>query len=180
MATDTPPAVGAADVTPGAVVRRATVDDLDDITRIYDTYIVDSHVSFDLEPWSRERRLAWWEDHTGHDRLVVLVATIDGRVIGTAYSSWYRPKAGYDRTVETSIVLDPAHVGRGVGTSLYLALFDALARAGTHRAYAVVALPNDASVALHHRVGFTDVGIEHESGYKLGRYWSTLTLEKRL
>ena len=164
---------------PERTVRPATADDLPDITRIYDCYIVDSHVSFDVEPWSEERRRRWWEDHQGHPRLVVLVATVDGAVVGTAYSSWYRPKVGYERSVETSIVLDPEHTGRGLGTTLYTALLDELAAAGTHRAYAVVALPNEPSVALHHRLGFTDVGVEHECGYKLGRYWSTLTLEKR-
>ena len=164
----------------GAIrVRRATERDLPDITRIYDCYIVGSHVSFDLEPWSTGRRRRWWDDHQGHDRLVVLVAEDDGGVVGTAYSSWYRPKAGYERSVETSVVLDPAHVGRGTGTALYRHLLDELAAAGTHRAYAVVALPNEASVALHHKLGFVDVGVEDESGFKLGRYWSTLTLEKR-
>lgn len=160
-------------------IRRATADDLDDITRIYDCYIVDSHVSFDTEPWSRQRRLDWWDDHQGHPRLVVLVADLDGAVVGAAYSSWYRPKAGYERSVETSIVLDPATIGRGIGERLYGALLHELAAAGTHRAYAVVALPNDASVALHHRLGFRDIGTEDECGWKLGRYWSTLTLEKR-
>ena len=160
-------------------VRPATEADLDAITAIYDQYIVDSPVSFDLEPWSRERRLAWWADHQGHPRLVVLVAEHRGRVVGTAYSSWYRPKAGYERSLETSIVLDGGHLGRGVGTALYGALLDRLAAAGTHRAYAVVTIPNDASVALHHKLGFRDVGVEDECGWKLGRYWSTLTLEKR-
>lgn len=160
-------------------VRRATAGDLADITRIYDRYIVDSHVSFDTEPWSAERRQQWWDDRQGHDRLVVLVATVDGAVIGTAYASRYRPKAGYDRSVETSVVLEPGRDGAGLGTLLYSALMDELAAAGVHRAYAVVALPNEASVALHHKVGFVDVGHEHESGYKLGRYWSTLILEKR-
>ena len=160
-------------------MRPATVDDLRDITRIYDEYIVDSHVSFDVEPWSDARRRRWWDEHQGHARLVVLVATIDDRVSGVAYSSWYRPKAGYERSVETSIALDPTCTGRGLGSVLYDALLTRLAAARTHRAYAVVALPNDASVALHHRMGFVDVGIEDECGFKLGRYWSTLTLEKR-
>lgn len=160
-------------------VRRATEADLDHITRIYDQYIVDSAVSFDVEPWSRARRLAWWADHQGHDRLVVLVAEVDGAVVGAAYSSWYRPKVAYERSLETSVVLDRLWTGRGLGTRLYGALLDALAAAGAHRAYAVVTLPNDASVALHHRLGFRDVGVEDECGWKLGRYWSTLTLEKR-
>lgn len=160
-------------------VRPATEGDLPAITRIYDQYIVDSHVSFDLEPWSAERRQQWWEDRAGDDRLAVLVAEVDAAVVGAAYASRYRPKAGYDRSVETSIVLDREHCGRGIGPQLYGALLDHLSGTAVHRAYAVVALPNDASVALHHRLGFVDVGIEDESGYKLGRYWSTLTLEKR-
>lgn len=161
------------------MVRRATAADLADITRIYDLYIVDSHVSFDTEPWSAERRQQWWDDRRGDERLVVLVAAVDDHVVGCAYASHYRRKAGYDRSVETSVVLEPAYVGSGLGARLYTALMDELAVAGVHRAYAVVALPNDASVALHHRLGFVDVGSEHESGYKLGRYWSTLILEKR-
>ena len=71
------------------------------------------------------------------------------------------------------------HVGRGLGTVLYQALLDELAEAGAHRAYAVVTIPNEASVRLHHKLGFRDVGVEDECGWKLGRYWSTLTLEKR-
>jgi L-amino acid N-acyltransferase YncA len=110
-------------------IRRATDADLDGITRIY--------VSFDTEPWPRERRIAWWDEHQGHPRLVVLVADVDGDVVGAAYSSWYRPKVAYERSVETSIVLDGAWTGRGLGRRLYSALLDELAEAGTHRAYAV-------------------------------------------
>lgn len=161
------------------VIRRATADDLDGITRVYDQYIVDSAVSFDVEPWPRSRRLAWWDEHQGHPRLVVLVADVDDEVVGAAYSSWYRPKVAYERSVETSIVLDRDWTGRGLGRRLYGALVDELAGAGTHRAYAVVTLPNDASLALHHRLGFRDLGVEDECGWKLGRYWSTLTMEKR-
>jgi phosphinothricin acetyltransferase len=161
-----------------AVVRTATETDLDDITRIYDQYVVGSAVSFDTEPWSRAQRRAWWDDHQGHPRLVVLVAELDGTVVGTAYSSWYRPKDAYRRSVETSIVLDGEHLGRGIGRRLYGELIDRLAAAGAHRAYAVVTLPNDASLALHRALGYRDVGVEDECGWKLGRYWSTLTLEK--
>ena len=164
---------------PEPTIRDATVADLDAISAIYDTTIVDSHISFDTEPWSRARRAKWWDEHQGDPRLVVLVAERGGDVVGIAYSSWYRPKDGYRRSVETSIVLHPGETGAGLGTRLYSALLDRLAAGGTHRAYAVIALPNDASVALHHRLGFRDVGVEDECGWKLGRYWSTLTLEHR-
>lgn len=160
-------------------IRAATEADLDGITRVYDTTIIDSPTSFDTEPWTRARREAWWADHQGHPRLVVLVAEDAGRVVGTAYSSWYRAKQAYDHTVETTIVFEPGYTGRGLGTRIYSALMEELAAAGTHRAYAVVTLPNDASVAIHHKMGFVDNGIQDEVGFKLGRWWSTLTLEKR-
>ena len=160
-------------------VRAATVDDLAEITRIYDCYIVDSAVSFDTEPWSVAKRRAWWDDHQGDDRLVVLVAERDGVVVGAAYSSWYRPKDAYRSSVETSILLDPTAIGAGIGRTLYADLLDRLAAAGVHRAYAVVTIPNDASIGLHHALGFVDVGVQDECGFKLGRFHSTLTLEKR-
>ncbi len=161
-------------MTDQVTIRRATADDLDEITRIYDQYIVGSHVSFDTEPWSRRRRLDWWEERQSHPRLVVMVADDAERVVGVAYSSWYRPKDGYRRTVETTIVLDPDRIGEGLGTRLYATLLDAVAEAGTHRAYAVVALPNDASVALHHKLGFVRRG-----GRVRLEARSVLTLEKR-
>ena len=164
----------------GPVVRDATEADLDAITRIYDQSIVDDHVSFDTEPWTREKRWAWWADRRDEPRLPVLVAELDGAVVGATYASWFRPKAAYERTVETTIVVDRDHLRLGLGTLLYTALLDRLVATGAHRAYAVIALPNDGSVALHHRLGFVDNGVQHEVGFKLGSWWSTLTLEKRL
>lgn len=164
---------------PDPVIRPATDADLAAITRIYDTYIVDSAISFDAEPWSAAKRQVWWEDHQGHPRLIVLVAERDGEVVGTTYSSWYRPKDAYRSSVETSIVLDPTAIGTGLGRRLYTELLTQLAAADTHRAYAYITIPNEPSIGLHHAMGFTDIGVQHECGFKLGQYWSTLALEKR-
>lgn len=96
---------------------------------------------------------------------------IDGRVAGVASSGRYRPRAAYDTTVETSVYIAPDSVGRGLGSALYGALFDALDGERVHRAVAGIALPNDASVALHRRFGFERVGRFSEEGWKFDRFW---------
>jgi phosphinothricin acetyltransferase len=162
-------------------IRPAVRADLERVNEIYNGYIIDSHVSFDLEPWSLDRREAWWmryADDVGPYR--VLVAEVDGRVVGAAYSSPYRPKAAYRTSVETTVVIDPALVRRGLGRRLLTFLIDLLREAGAHRAYAVVALPNEASIRLHEALGYRRVGTFDEVGHKLGRYWSTMILEKRI
>jgi phosphinothricin acetyltransferase len=82
--------------------------------------------------------------------------------------------------VETTIVLDTAFVRLGIGRRLLAELLDALGEASVHRAYAVVALPNDASIALHEALGYRRAGLFNESGFKFGRYWSTMILERRI
>ena len=81
--------------------------------------------------------------------------------------------------METTIVLDAAVAGRGIGSALLSALLDAVAASGAHRAYATVALPNEASIVLHERFGYRTIGVFDEVGHKMGEYWSTMILEKR-
>ncbi|MCP3854730.1 MAG: N-acetyltransferase [Actinomycetia bacterium] len=161
------------------LIRRASVDDLARITEIYNQYIVDSHVSFDTKPWNLERRREWWELYdSGDGPWQVWVAEVDGRVVGASWSSRFRPRTAYDSSVETTIVFDPGVTGRGLGGRLYEALLDDLDHRGVHRQYAIIALPNDASVALHHRMGYKTQAVQDEVGHKMGRYWSTMLLER--
>ncbi len=160
--------------------RHATDADIERITTIYNTVIVDSHVSFDTEPQTVAQRRSWFADKTVDGYHQAWVAESEGEVLGVAYSGPWRPKTAYEQTVETTIVLDPDAKGKGVGTGLLTALLDALATAGVHRAIAIVALPNEASVRLHHRVGFRTVGVLDDVGFKMGKWWSTELLEKAL
>ena len=161
------------------MIRRATVDDLAPITDIYNHYIVESHVSFDLEPWTVDQRRAWFAKYGGDTPWQVWVTELDGEILGAAWSSPFRPKAAYDSSVETTIVMKPGRGGRGLGTELYRTLLSDVDAQGAHRAYAIVALPNDASIALHHKLGFVSLGVQHEVGFKMGRFWSTMLLERR-
>ncbi len=158
------------------VIRDATPLDFERINEIYTWTIVDNHVSFDTEPFDLARRSDWWEARA--PELTCLVAEVDGRVVGVTYSSWYRPKVAYRSTMETTIVLDIAMLQRGLGTELLTALLDRLQAQNVHRAVAIVALPNEGSVALHHKLGYRTVGVVTECGYKMDRYWDTEILER--
>jgi phosphinothricin acetyltransferase len=71
-------------------------------------------------------------------------------------------------------------LGLGVGARMYERLFELLAGEPIHRAYAGITLPNPASLALHQRFGFRDLGTYDEVGHKFGQYWSVHWLEKPL
>ena len=98
------------------------------------------------------------------------VAEADGRVVGFARASRWKGRCAYAWAVETTVYVDPAHHGRGIGRALYGALFDALRRQGYHRAIAGITLPNDASVALHEAFGMRQVACFEAIGWKFGRW----------
>jgi len=161
-------------------VRPASEEDLGRLNDIYNRYVVETHFTFDLEPMTLEQRQEWFTHYgtTGRHRVVVGVS--DGSVIGYASSSRWRPKAAYETSIETSIYLAPDAVGRGIGTKLYEELFRSLQGEDVHRAYAGIALPNQASIALHERFGFKRVAHFTEQGRKFDRYWDVGWYEKPL
>ncbi|MCW2811076.1 MAG: family acetyltransferase [Friedmanniella sp.] len=152
-------------------VRTSVEADLPELTAIYNHYVRHSHATFDLEPFTVAERADWWSHYhpTGPHRM--LVAERAGAVVGYVTSSPFRAKPAYGASVETTVYLDPEQTGTGVGSLLYGTLLDRLvAEEDLHRAYAGVALPNDASARLHRRLGFTPIGTFTEAGFKQGRW----------
>ena len=110
-----------------------------------------------------------------------MVAERDGDLLGFASSSPFRHRPAYNTSVETSIYLDPDAIGSGVGTTLFGALLELLdADERLHRAYGGIALPNEASIALHEKFGFRLAGTYREVGYKFDKYWDVARYEKDL
>ncbi len=132
---------------------------------IYAPLVADTIVSFELVPPTVaefagriERALAW------------LSAERDGELIGYAYATTLRSRAAYRWSVETSAYVHPRAHERGVATMLYRELIRTLAERGYCNAFAAIALPNDASVALHRKVGFEPIGVFASAGRKFGRW----------
>jgi phosphinothricin acetyltransferase len=110
----------------------------------------------------------------------LLVAIDEGRLVGYASTSRWRPKAAYDTTVESTVYVHPDAVGRGVGTALYSTLFDSLSQEDIHTIVAGISLPNPASVAMHERFGFRPVGVFGEVGRKFDRFWDVAWFQRPL
>lgn len=165
--------------TPGSI-RFATPADAAQIQAIYAPFVRDTPVSFELDPPDEAEMQA---------RVVKTLATHPwlvlergGEVAGYAYASVHRERPGYQWSVDVSCYVGAEHRRRGIGRRLYLALFRVLRAQGFFNAYAGIALPNVASVALHESVGFLPVGIYRGVGFKLGRWhdtgWWSLRLQE--
>lgn len=162
-------------------VRSAVESDLPALIAIYNWYVENSAATFDLESHDVGDRREWFDQFSAIGPYRLLVAVDDvGRLLGFAYSGRFRERAAYRPSIETSVYLKPDAGGRGVGSMLYQQLFAEIRREDLHRCYAVIALPNDASVALHRRFGFEEVGRLREVGFKHGDWWDVAYLEKAL
>jgi len=160
--------------------RPAVLDDLDAINDIYFHYVVNTHVTFDTEPAPPGSRVMWFNRYHLNGRHRLLVADDGGRVVGYATSGEFKDKGAYDPSVETSVYLHPHATGRRIGRLLYEGLFAALDGEDVHRAYAGIALPNAASIALHERFGFRKVAHFTEVGRKLGQWWDVAWYERAM
>lgn len=161
-------------------IRHLEPRDVSYINDIYNHYILNTPITFDIDPKSVEDRVEWATTFSQQGRHQCLVATEGEAFLGWACSGPYRPKAAYQTSVEVSIYLDPNASGRGIGTLLYDALFAALKEEDVHRLLAGITHPNDASVGLHRRFGFSEVGLYTEVGFKFEKYWDVLWMEKHL
>ena len=161
-------------------IRVASRTDLPRLTEIYNHYVVHTPVTFDVEPYSVERRAAWFDQFSESGRYRLLVADEGGVVVGYAGTTRFRPKAAYETTVEATVYCAPGTEGRGIGTRLYSALFEAISTEDIHRILAGYVLPNPASAALHEHFGFKLVGVFSENGRKLDRYWDVAWTERPL
>jgi len=165
---------------PDITIRPAVRADLPRLTEIYNHYVLHTPVTFDLEPYTVERRETWFGQFSASGRYRLLVAEEDGLVLGYAGTTRFRPKAAYETTVETTIYCDQGAIGKGIGSRLYSALFDAIQHEDIRRIVAGYTLPNPASAALHQRHGFQRVGVFTENGRKFARYWDVAWNERPL
>jgi phosphinothricin acetyltransferase len=107
---------------------------------------------------------------TAQSRWAWLVGERGGRIAGYAYASSFRPRAAYRWSCEVSAYLAPEFRGLGIARALYERLLDVLVARGYCTAYAGIALPNEASVRFHQKMGFTAVGVFRRAGRKFGAW----------
>jgi phosphinothricin acetyltransferase len=162
----------------GIILRSAVPADAELLLALYRPIVVDTAISFELEPPSvdqfRDRielaisRWAW------------IVAERSSKPVAYAYGSAQRTRAAYRWSVETSIIVAPDHQRSGVGRTLYLELLRQLAYIGYCSAFAAIALPYAPSIALHRRLGFEHIGVFVNVGRKFGRWHDVSWWQRRL
>jgi phosphinothricin acetyltransferase len=156
----------------------AQADDAQAIAGIYAPYVTDTALTFvSIVPTVEDirKKMASIERHYPY-----LVCTIDGEVVGFAYADRIRPHEACRWNAELSVYIDSGHQGRGIATALYTALFQILKAQGFHNLYALITLPNEASVALHRHFGFKELAVHRADGYKMGAWRDVLWMRYHL
>ena len=166
-------------MTDNLTLRNAHCDDVPALLEIYNHYVRETAVSFDIEPVSLAVRRDWFKQFSEDGPHQLVVAAREGVLVGYASSAIFRLKPAYARSVEKTIYLAPGEIGHGTGAALYEHLFARITPAGLHRAYGVITLPNYASIGLHEKLGFVGIGILSEVGIKFGKYWDTYWMERQ-
>ena len=159
-------------------IRPVKISDADFCLSLYSKYVVGSAVSFELEAPSLEEFSNRID--TISRRFPYLVAEENGNVMGYAYASAYRDRAAYQWNVEVSIYVEDQNKKSGVATALYTQLFSELERIHICKAFAVIALPNDASVGFHNKMGFEKFATYKNVGFKLNQWHDVLWMEKAI
>ena len=165
---------------PDVQVRDALPSDLPAVAAIYTHYVLKTTATFATSVRTPAVWLERYRAKVVDGPHTMLVAERGASVAGYVETSRFRPQDSYDTAIETSIYVAPDQSGHGVGTALYTELFERLAGSDLHRAFAVIALPNAASIAIHERFGFVQRGVLTEAGRKFGRWLDVAYLERAL
>lgn len=157
-------------------IRAATVADLGAINEIYNHYVLGSTCTYQIEPSTAEERAAWFAAH-GPEHPVI-VAEIDGEVVGWGSLSRFHARAAFRRTVEDSVYIRHDRQRLGLGGALLGELVVRARAVGHHCIIAAIDAEQAGSVALHARHGFAMAGRLREVGNKFGRWLDVIYMDR--
>ena len=165
------------------IIRSAVPGDAARLLEIYAWYVENTAITFEYDVPSleefRERIVNTMKKHP------YIVLEDGGRIQGYAYAGSFVGRAAYDHSCELSIYLDHGAKGRGYGRRLYEAIEEQLKEAGKLNLYACISDPvtedeylTRNSEQFHQHLGFTKIGTFHKCGYKFGRWYNMIWMEK--
>ncbi|MCS6873243.1 MAG: GNAT family N-acetyltransferase [Pyrinomonadaceae bacterium] len=154
--------------------------DVQKITEIYNYYVENSPQTFETEPISTNE-MARRIDEIISENYPFLVAEDKEEILAYAYSKRFLLDRAFEYTASVAIYVKADKTHKGIGTALYLQLFDELAKTDFHTLIAAISLPNETAVRFHEKLGFKKVAHFYEVGYKLGRwidvgYWQKMNI----
>lgn len=159
------------------MIRSANVGDTAELCDIYNHYVLNTSVTFEEQAVTVEEMVARVQETL--PSLPWLVVEDSAHVLGFCYASKWKGRCAYRYSAEATAYLRPDATGKGLGRQLYLELLKQLKDRGFHAVIGGIALPNDASVALHEKLGFAKVALFRQVGHKFGNwidvgYWQLL------
>jgi L-amino acid N-acyltransferase YncA len=160
------------------MIRSVTLNDAAEIAEIYNYYILNTTVTFEEQIVSVDTMKSRIEEVTS--KYSWLIYEYEGKIVGYAYATSWKPRNGYRYSVETSVYLQNGTSGKGIGSALYSELISGLRSFDVHAIIGGMALPNDASIALHKKFGFEQVAHFKETGFKFGKWVDVAYWEKIL
>jgi phosphinothricin acetyltransferase len=161
-------------------IRAATAADAEALAAIYGHHVLHGFGTFEEEPPSPDEMETRRAAVAGRG-LPYLVAEDEGRVLGFAYATPFRPRAAYRYTVEDSVYIAPDAIGRGVGRAVLSAVIAACEGLGVRQVVAVIGdSGNAASIGLHRTLGFEPAGVGRSFGFKHGRWVDIVWMQKAL
>lgn len=150
------------------MIRKAEKEDAGAIAAIYNHYVVHTAITFETEPVSEEEM---------RGRIIRISAEYpyfvyekDGLVVGYCYAALWKKRKAYGRTVESTVYVAPDRKREGIGRALMVRLMESLHRMHVHAVVACISIPNDESIALHEKQGFTKASHFRQVGWKFERW----------
>ena len=161
-------------------IRPSRDDDAGAIAAIYGYHVAHGLASFEEVPPAVEE-IARRRGEIIARGLPYLVAERADRVVGYCYAGLFRPRSGYRFTLEDSIYVDPAEVGRGIGRALLEPLIDRTTELGYRQMVAVIGGRETVpSIRLHEALGFAHIGVFPAVGFKFGRWIDIVLMQRAL
>lgn len=157
-------------------IRSATLEDLEEITKIYNEVILKTVATFDTEIKTIEEQKKWFKDHGKKNP--ILVAILDGDIMGFASLSKYSTRCAYSDTAEFSLYIKKKYQGKGYGKKLMESIIKEGKKVGLHVILSRITKGNEKSVYLHKTFGFENVGIMKEVGLKFGKRLDVYLMQK--
>lgn len=156
-------------------IRLITTADAEAARNIYAPYVLNTAISFEYQVPTVEEFTYKIEKITS--QYPWLVCEVGGEIAGYAYGSTHRDRTGYQWSPEVTVYLSEKYHRRGIARVLYSALFEMLMMQGYFNAFAGVLVTNEKSVEFHRAMGFEDIGLFKNIGFKLGEWHTNLWMQ---
>lgn len=150
------------------MIRSVEITDAQELLNIYNYYVLNSTVNFDIEPVGLETFINKIKRIKTDYPFIVYKE--GGEILGYAYGSRFRPRPAYNNTVESTVYVKHTAHGKQIGSKLYAALIELLKETNLHTVLGVLTIPNDASIRLHEKFGFQQVANLKQVGLKFGEW----------